>query len=268
MGKKFIVRLTEQELADLITKQLLDPKGSNVLGNFIKGVLGNKSQTSDSSSSSSSDGKSSSSSSPSGSVESKWMDVTKKVIDNFEGGYWNYWECKNHPWHSMYNKSGETLFGLDRKAGAIESLGPEGREFFKIIDDEKKKLGMSEFCSKWTYNYRGGDLEDKLKDLAAKTMFREYEKNMSNYVKDPETKKRIEGNEGLLLHMSYATWNGPGYFKKFADQLDRAVKEGKSDEELLNIAKDGRTSSFTGAWAKATTKVNNLIDKTASSSIA
>jgi hypothetical protein len=52
MGKKFIIRLTEQELADLITKQLLDPKGSNILGNFIKGVLGNKSQTSDSSSSS------------------------------------------------------------------------------------------------------------------------------------------------------------------------------------------------------------------------
>ena len=56
--------------------------------------------------------------------------------------------------------------------------------------------------------------------------------------------------------------------KKFAEQLERAVKEGKSDEELLDIAKDGRTSSFTGHWAKATTKVNNLIDKTASSSIA
>ena len=42
MGKKYVVRLTEQELADLIAKQLLDPKGDNVLGNFIKGVLGGK----------------------------------------------------------------------------------------------------------------------------------------------------------------------------------------------------------------------------------
>jgi hypothetical protein len=267
MGKKYVVRLTEQELASLITKQLLDPKGDNVLGNFIKGVLGGKSD-SNTDTSTTNGSKSSSSTSSGGSVDSKWMDVTKKVIDNFEGGYWNYWECKNHPWHSMYNKSGETLFGLDRKAGAIESLGPEGREFFKIIDDEKKKLGMSEFCSKWTYNYRGGDLEERLKDLAAKVMFTQYEKNMSNYVKDPETKKRIEGNEGLLLHMSYATWNGPGHFQKFAKKLEDAVKQGKSDEELLNIAKDNRTDTFTGAWAKATTKVNNLIDKAASSSLA
>ena len=42
MRKKYIVRLTEQELANLITKQLLDPKGDNLLGNFIKGVLGGK----------------------------------------------------------------------------------------------------------------------------------------------------------------------------------------------------------------------------------
>jgi hypothetical protein len=250
MGKKFKIKLTEQEFTDLIVKGLLDI------------ISGSKSETPSSTSSSSQN--STSSTKPStGSIESKWMDVTKKVIDNFEGGYWNYWECKNHPWHSMYRKSGETMFGLDRKAGDIENMGPDGREFFKIIDDEKKKLGMSEFCNKWTYNYRGGDLEVKLKDLASKIMYNQYEKNMSNYVKDPETKKRIEGNEGLLLHMSYATWNGPGFFKKFAQKLEKGVKDGKSDEELLDIAKDSRTSSLGGSWAKATTRVNALIDKTA-----
>jgi hypothetical protein len=56
MGKKFTVRLTEQELADLITTHLMDPKGANVLGNFIKGVLGDKTQTSDTSSTSDSNG--------------------------------------------------------------------------------------------------------------------------------------------------------------------------------------------------------------------
>jgi hypothetical protein len=56
MGKKFTVRLTEQELADLITKHLMDPKGANVLGNFIKGILGDKTQTSDTSSTSDSNG--------------------------------------------------------------------------------------------------------------------------------------------------------------------------------------------------------------------
>ena len=58
------------------------------------------------------------------------------------------------------------------------------------------------------------------------------------------------------------------FHQKFAKKIEDAVKEGKSDEELLDIAKDGRTNTFTGAWAKATTKVNNLIDKAASSDIA
>jgi hypothetical protein len=196
-----------------------------------------------------------------GSVESNWMDVTKKVINNFEGGYWNHWQCKSHPYTAMFDKSGETMFGLDRKAGAIETVKPEGVEFFRLIDAEKKRLGMSEFCKKWKWGYTGGELEDKLKDLAAKIMFKSYERNMSAFVKDSETKKRIEGNKGLLLHMSYACWNGPGFFKKFAQKLETAVKEGKSDKELLKIAKDSRTQSIGGAWAKGTVKVNNLIDK-------
>jgi hypothetical protein len=262
MSKKIKVRLTEDELTDMLSKVLFGGDSTGLLKNILGG--GKFDQDSlkkliDTIVS----GKSTTSKSSGGSVDSKWMNITKKVIDNFEGGYWNYWQCKNHPWNSMYRKSGETLFGLDRKAGNIENLGPEGKEFFRIIDDEKNKLGMSNFCKKWTYNYRGGDLEERLKDLASKLMFREYQKNMSNYVKDPETKKRIEGNDGLLLHMSYATWNGPGYFQKFAKKLETAVKEGKSDEELLDIAKSSRTNTFTGAWAKATTRVNSLIDKAA-----
>lgn len=265
MGRKFKVILTEQEFSDLLfksmfgdvpvdLKKLLGDSGKidqDFLKKLLGGQIGQDSTINKSSST------------PSGSVDTRWMDITKKIIDNFEGGYWNYWECKNHPWNSMYRNSGETLFGLDRKAGAIEKLGPDGQEFFRIIDDEKKKLGMSDFCKKWTYNYRGGDLEDKLRVLASKIMYNEYKKNMSNYVNDPETKKRIENNDGLLFHMAYATWNGPGYFKKFAKKLENAVKEGKSDQELLQISKNSRTDSFTGAWAKATTRVNSFIDKAA-----
>jgi len=197
-----------------------------------------------------------------------FLDVTKKVIDKFEGGYWNRdrkdpesKKCMNHPYQAMYDNSGETMFGLDRRAGNIENLSPEGKEFFKIIDDEKKKLGMDAFCKKWTWGYLGGELNGKLKDLAAKIMKQQYEKNMASFVKNPETKKKIESNRGLMLHMSYATWNGPGFFKKFAKALEDGVNKGASTKELIDIAKQSRTKNIGGAWAKGTVKVNSEIDK-------
>ena len=254
MGKKFVVRLTEQELAQMLAKSILDRE--------LKKIIGAKGSKSTSTSSTEKSGTQSFKSS--GNVSADWNEVTKQVIDNFEGGYWNYWQCKNHPWHRMYKKSGETLFGLDRKAGNIENLSSDGKEFFRLIDEEKKKMGMDAFCKKWVYNYRGGELEERLKDLASKIMFEQYEKNMSNYVKDQETKKRIESNPGLLMHMSYATWNGPGFFQKFAKKLEDAVRRGASDEELIDVAKNSRTNSIGGDWSKATAKVNNFIDRASS----
>jgi hypothetical protein len=172
-------------------------------------------------------------------VDSNWMTITKKVIDKLEGGYWNP-KCK-HPSSGM-GKSTETMFGLDRYNGNIEST-PEGRQFFAIIDREKENLGMSNFCKKWKWLYRGGDKEEILKNLAAKIMKNSFDRNMRNYVKDSETKKRILGNKGLLLHMSYASWNGPGFFQKFAKSLEKGVKDGMSNNELINLAIEDRSKT-------------------------
>jgi uncharacterized protein YydD (DUF2326 family) len=174
----------------------------------------------------------------SGSVDSKWENVTEKVIDEFEGGYWNP-KC-GHTTKGM-GISTETMFGLDRYNGDIEST-PEGKEFFRIIDNEKTKLGMEQFCKTWKWNYRGGNLEDTLKTLASKIMKRQYDSNSKNYF-SPELRKRVEANDRLLMHFSYASWNGPGYFKKFAKSLDDGVKSGKSDEELINQAITDRKGS-------------------------
>jgi hypothetical protein len=208
------------------------------------------------------DSVSSTNSTSSGSVEDRWMEITKKVIDNFEGGYWNHWECKNHPYSAMYSKSGETLFGLDRKAGQIEKVCPEGKKFFAIIDAEKARL-KDKFCEVWVYNYRGGNLENELKILAAKTMYVSYTRYMDAFVKNPETRKRIENNKGLLLHMSYACWNGPKFFQNFAKALDKGVSAGKSDKELITIAKTTRAAALSGNRAHGSFLVNQLIDKEA-----
>jgi hypothetical protein len=187
----------------------------------------------------------------SGSVDSKWMKVTKKVIDKFEGGYWNGANtsnsktsklgiCSNHP-HGSMQSSTETMFGLDRYNGSIEKTS-DGQEFFNIIDKEKKDLGMAKFCKKWVWGYKGGELEDKLKTLAAKIMKHSYDRNANNYF-SPELKKRVESNDRLLMHFSYASWNGPGFFQKFAKSLNNAVKDGKSDKELLKQAIDDRKNT-------------------------
>ena len=174
----------------------------------------------------------------SGSVDSKWMRVTKKVIDKFEGGYWNP-KC-GHSSGGM-GKSTETMFGLDRFNGNIEST-PEGKEFFRLIDKQKKDLGMSQFCKKWKWNYKGGELENDLKELAAKIMKYRYDKDSNRF--SPELKKRVENNDRLLMHFSYASWNGSGHFQKFAKSLNDGVKNGESDKELIKRAIADRKSAL------------------------
>jgi len=196
-----------------------------------------------------------------------FYDITKKVIDNFEGGYWNP-ECAKFPGSKhpektgMYGKSSETMFGLDREAGDIENVSSDGKRFFEVIDNEKKKAGsMENFCKKWVWNYRGGETKNQLTDLAVKTMKSLFDKNVRSYLSD-KAKKVVESSRPLLLHFSYATWNGPGFFKDFAKSINKAIDEGKSEKDLIKIAKSDRDRRFGGgSWAKANEKVKSLIDK-------
>ena len=251
--------LSEQDTKPLDTKPLetKPPENKSGFSNFIDKIIDaakekitNKSfkpsNSTNNSGSQSFDGFSSG-----GDVNSKWMNVTKKVINKFEGGYWNGTTpknletsktgiCSNHPKGSM-GASTETMFGLDRYNGNIESSA-EGKEFFNIIDGQKKQLGMDEFCKKWRWGYTGGEFEDKLKDLAARIMKHSYDRNSKAYF-TPELRKRVEANDRLLMHFSYACRNGPGFFQKFAKSLKSAVESGKSDSELLKQAITDRNNT-------------------------
>ena len=48
--------------------------------------------------------------------------------------------------------------------------------------------------------------------------------------------------------MSYATWNGIGFFKKFAKRLDDKIKQRASDKELVDTAIQSRAE--TGLYNK------------------
>jgi len=201
-------------------------------------------------------------------TSSDFIEITKKVIQKFEGGYWNP-ECAKYPGtkhprkEGAYSRSGETMFGIDRVAGNIEGnsvTAQEGKEFFGLIDKEKEKMGMESFCNKWKWNYDGGELRPQLLELGAKLMKKLYDSNAKSFFKG-DTQKVVESSRPLMLHFSYATWNGPGFFQGFAKRINQGVKDGLSIRELVKIAKEDRTNKFAGTfWAKGTEKVNAAID--------
>lgn len=267
---KRIIDLNEEDIKRIVVRVIKESGGENFktamtsmadlatgsLQSFMDELTGKKPRPSNDSETPSNTESSSSDTtiSSAGGADSDFMTITKKVIQNFEGGYWNPF-CPSHPKGGM-GKSTETLFGLDRYNGNIEST-PEGKEFFQMIDAEKIAMGaqptgkgsgmrwsnMDNFCSKWKWNSRGGEKEQKLKQLAASIMKKRFDSHMSSFVKDPKTREKIMNNKGLLVHMSYATWNGSGFFQKFAKKLEQGVKEGLSDKQLIDLAIQSRAST-------------------------
>lgn len=200
-----------------------------------------------------------------GTVDSVWKSFTDKIIDNFEGGYWNNdrtkpnsEKCTNHPYIPMYDNSGETMFGIDRRAGEWDN-DPAGREYFELIDDEKQNYdSMDEFCDTWVYNYGGGDLREELKLRASALMKTAYDRN-SHWLSS-EAKDAVESDKRLLFHFAYACWNGSGFFERFAYDINDAVDEGKTGDELVDVAVDSRNRAFgSGSWSTGNSKVVNII---------
>jgi hypothetical protein len=152
--------------------------------------------------------------------------ITKIIIEKLEGGYYHQDMLRdgrvNNP---LYNTSGETMFGIDRKNGVEISASPEGREFWRIIDN-------ADASNKWAWNYKGGNLQNQLTSLVARMMKPFYDRYTSAYL-DPKSQEIINKNDGLIFNFVYATWNGPGWFKQFADKFDADVASGITDNEQL-----------------------------------
>jgi hypothetical protein len=164
--------------------------------------------------------------------KNKFKTVTQLVIDKLEGGYYN------PSWHSVgdsrYSASGETMFGIDRKAGGSINDTTAGREFWGIIDKAKNK-------QVWKWNYKGGTLAPQLKDLVVEIMYPVYERNAKNYL-TPQSKAIVDSDSRLLFHFIYGSWNGTGWFKKFATDMNKAVASGITDtDKLSQVAIDSRT---------------------------
>jgi hypothetical protein len=126
------------------------------------------------------------------------------------------------------------MFGIDRKAGGSINDTTAGKEFWGIIDKAKNK-------QIWKWNYKGGTLAPQLKDLVVEIMYPVYERNAKNYL-TPQSKAIVDSDSRLLFHFIYGSWNGTGWFKKFATDMNKAVASGITDtDELSQVAIDSRT---------------------------
>jgi hypothetical protein len=178
--------------------------------------------------------------------------VTEIVIVELEGGYF-------HPdmmadgrlkYNSLMASSGETYYGLDRKNGVSLASNPAWGKFWAIIDNSGARKN-------WKWNHIDRPLESQLKPLAIQIMKPRYELYSAKYL-SPQTKEKVSKNEKLTFHFSYAVWNGEGWFKKFASDMNKAVLEGKTDKQLEQVAIDSRTKE----GLKSGSLPNTLIKQT------
>jgi len=180
--------------------------------------------------------------------------IVEDVINNLEGGYYHPDMLKDGRLKgSGMGDSGETMFGMDRKHGKDFAKTPAGIEFWGIIDDAGAR-------NNWKWNYKGGNLEPKLKKLVADMIKPVYDSLSKRYL-SKEAQEIVKNNPKLTFNFAYATWNGPGWFQKFAKKVNKAVEDGVKDpEELAKVAIDARLDSGNSIIAQGGKKVSKVMD--------
>jgi hypothetical protein len=158
-----------------------------------------------------------------------FRDVTIAVILNLEGGYYHPNMLKDgRVRDSRYGSSGETMYGLDRKAGGkpISDCEPCKR-FWGILDQNNAP-------NTWRWNYIPPDpLKSQLLDLAVQIMEPLFTSTLNRYVPEKEIQDIIFSDGRLLFNFIYAQWNGPGWFQGWARDIRKAYQSGVKDSGSL-----------------------------------
>jgi hypothetical protein len=197
--------------------------------------------------------------------------LVQVIVDYLEGGYYHpvhAYDSKTKQIKSsfsIYKNSGETLYGIDRYAGNTEGLreGPKndtGVDFWKAVDaisgygkyktisrdkptkdweinkypknDPKKEVGWS-----WNYMPKKSDKGyDTLQKNLQKYITSQYNSFFKSYFGNHPVGKLVE-SDGRLKFMYYrATWNGVGFFQKYASNLKAKYDSGIKDINKLICA--------------------------------
>lgn len=182
----------------------------------------------------------------------KFSYLTGIVIDNFEGGYYHpdmlsHFKASDQ---DVLRASGETMFGLDRKAGAQLAQYSEWKVFWDTVD--KARLANP---SEWKYQGRGGKDGPKLKELASQIMFKWFTYLANKYIL-VGSMDEIANDDRLIIHFSYGCWNGELWFKRYSDAINKAILQYDGNKQaIFNEAIKERTEAckyikVAGKWVK------------------
>ena len=206
-----------------------------------------------------------------------FRDVTFQVITNLEGGYFHPNMLKDgrivdsNGYMSGINPktgqkipgispSGETMFGIDRVNGASLRNGAPASwdQFWKLIADNNGP-------NKWSWLYIPPEpLKSQLKELAIKIMEPLFNTFLNTYVPEKEIQSVIKSDGRLYFNFVYATWNGAGWFKGYANEIRAAYKSGTKDPVQLATLFVRRRSNNIGIIGN---KSNNILIATSGAKI-
>jgi len=165
----------------------------------------------------------------------KFKALTDVVISKMEGGYYHPNMLKDgRVKDKRYSKSGETMFGIDRSTGGAINDTTAGRKFWGTIDNSNGRKN-------WQWNYMGGNLKPQLMDNVSEMMYPQFKDNSNRYL-SKASQDLIAQDDRLIFNFIYATWNGQGWFKKFATDFNSKVASGERNlDNLVQYTIDLRT---------------------------
>ena len=185
-----------------------------------------------------------------------FKDAADLVVNNIEGGYYHPdMKTRKPPIRNIerMGKSGETMYGLDRK------WGPKLPKFWEKIDS----LGAR---NTWGYNETlkdKPDLSNQLKSILYPEMESIFSRLVNSYL-STESQEIIKKYAPLFFHFVYATWNGSGWFQKWAKSFNEEVKKGVTDlNSLEDFVIRQRANSGNSILASTSGKVGQIMDRLA-----
>lgn len=177
-------------------------------------------------------------------MEQRFYTYGNQIIDTIEGGYYHpNMKIANPTKFEIMGNSGETMFGIDRKAGGSDVTTDIGAKFWELIDAQNA-------AKNWSYNYKatGTELGNTLRKYASEMMYNRYQRYSDLYLKD--YKDIIKKSPKLEVHFFYACWNGAKWFEQFAKEIKNAGTKNIANLEEVALNSRINNKGFDGNRGK------------------